>query len=699
MRDGLGEAPGTMATRAALWAPDPRRAALWAPVAFGAGVQAYFLMTVEPPLWSLAASVGLAVALFWTAARAGLALRVATVGFALAALGFGAATLRAHMVAAPVLSAEIEAVVEGRIAAVDQSRAGLPRLLLDEVRIYGLAAEATPARVRVALRSARYAEGFRPGDRVSTRARLGPPGGPVEPGAFDFRRAAWFDRLGAVGLASGPPALIARAEGPTLAGLRFDLGAALRARLPGEAGAFAAALAVGDRSGLPPDALEALRTANLAHLLAISGLHMSIVCGLAFFTLRLGLAAAPGVALRAPIKKIAAVGALAAGAGYLALSGASVATERAFVMVAVALVAVLADRPAVSLRALALAALLVLARAPESLGEAGFQMSFAATLALVAVYEGARTHGWFARRRGLARRIGLWAAALVLTSVVAGAATAPFAAYHFNRVSQLGLAANLAATPFLGLVVAPALCAAAVAAPFGLEGAPLRAAGIGIEWMLGVARWIADIPGAARPVAAAPAATLWLVVLGGLVLCLSRPRVFRAAGAATVGAGLALWLAAGPRPDALIAPGGAPVGVATATGRALAGAERSVFAAETWLRRDGDAATWREGAARPGFAAEGAWRRAVLRDGTTLHLNLGRRPDARGAVARCAGGGVVITPDFDWRVPDEDGAPACVALTRARLAETGALALRVDRSGLRLARADAADRLWSGAAR
>ncbi len=701
-----------------------RRAVLWAPVAFGGGVQMYFLARVEPLLWSALLGAALSVAVAAAAWPKGGVARFAAIAVALSALGFAAASLRAHVVAAPVLDAEVDAAVEGTILRIDQSRAGLPRLLLGAPRIYGLRAEATPARLRATLRSARYAEGLRPGDRVSVLARLGPPGGPVEPGGFDFRRFAWFDRLGAVGLARGPVAVIARGEARALDGLRFDLGETLRARLPGERGAFLAALTVGDRSGLPPDALQALRDANLAHLLAISGLHMSIVCGLAFFSIRLALALVPGLALRWPLKKIAAAGGLVVGLGYLALSGASVATERAFIMVAVALCAVLLDRPAVTLRALAVAALIVLARAPESLTEVGFQMSFAATLALVSTYEFVRARRGAFAPQGLVRRFAVYLGALVLTSLVAGLATAPFAAFHFNRVTFYGLPANLAATPVLGLIVAPALCLAGLAAPFGLHGPFLEAAGSGVAWILAVARWIAALPSATSPVAAAPVAALWAITAGGLVLCLCLQPAMRAFAGALLVCGAILWLAGVPRPELLIAADGRPVGLMTQNGRLPIEPTRSIYAVESWLRRDGDGVDWREAATRTGAWRNGPWIDAVGAKGLRVAVFTGERADLAGARRRCMGGAVVVIAGFSWprqaltagdrrllrtgedaaRAPHAPIDPAkvsadgmdCLVFDRGRLREEGAIAVHLTSGGtVRVEAADRDLRIWS----
>ena len=248
------------------------------------------------------------------------------------------------------------------------------RVTLDEVQLKRVPVERTPRRVRVSFHGDIPIE-LRPGQRVMTTAHLSPPQGPVEPGGFDFRRHAWFQELGAVGYTRTPVLLVAPAAPSGLAlrllSLRMAISARVQQVLPGDTGGFAAAVTTGDRSAMSGSSVDALRASNLAHLLAISGLHMGLLTGFVFLALRVGLSLVPALALRWPIKKLAAVGALAAASAYLALSGGSVATERAFVMVAVVLCAVLVDRRAFSLRAVALAALVVVVPASRSAPEPG----------------------------------------------------------------------------------------------------------------------------------------------------------------------------------------------------------------------------------------------------------------------------------------------------------------------------------------
>lgn len=663
-----------------------RRLPLWAPVCLGLGIQFWFLSGSEPSPATAAGAVAVAAALVRLAH--GEALRWMALGLLFVALGFAVITARARLVEAPV-AAETTALVEGRVRAIDTSRAGRARVLLDDAVVYGEPPERTPRRLRLTLEAGAPPPAI--GARVSLMARIGPPGGPVEPGGFDFRRSAFFDGLGGIGLAEGPLALLP-AVPPTLIEApillldqaRMALAAALRVQMPGDAGAFAAAIAVGDRAALPMEALQHLRDSSLAHLLAISGLHMAMATGIAFIGLRLALVLIPSWGVRWPVKKAAAGAAILVGAAYLALSGGSVATQRAFVMAAVAFGAVLVDRPAVTMRGLALAATVVLAMKPESLVDAGFQMSFAAALALVAAFETSRARFTpTARPGGRALRYGV---GLLTTSALAGLATAPFAAAIFGRMATFGLLANVAAVPVMGFLVAPGLAASALLAPFGLGSIPLAVSEAGIEWILSVARFVAELDGAVVAAPAPPASAMWLIVGGGLALALLHGPV-RLAGLAPIGFALALWADGPARPAALVAPGGGMVGVLGEGGRVLTRSRGEGYAAEIWLRGDGDLARQEEAAARKGLIVDGAWRDPGP-GAPPLAIYLGEAERPRGFLGRCARGGVVVAPRARLGV---DG--PCLVLDAAALHGRGALA--VDwRDGFPVVTEARGDRRW-----
>lgn len=655
----------------------------WVPVCVGLGIGAYFALPKEPPMAVWAALGGLlvlgAALLQRRAARHPLALAVL-----LAVAGLCLAGARAHLVAAPKLAFRYYGPVEGRIVRIDRSASDAVRLTLDRVVLSDTVPARTPARVRVSLHGEQRFIVPRPGLTVILTGHLSPPAGPVEPGGFDFQRLAWFLRLGAVGytrspvLALGPPGRALPVER-----LRMRISSAVRAKMDGEAGAFAAAITTGDRSDMGRATLEALRDANLAHLLAISGLHMGLLTGFVFSALRLGLAAVPYLALHAPTKSWAAAGALAAGAVYLALSGGNVATQRAFVMMAVVLCAVMLGRRALTLRAVAVAALIVLALRPESLTGPGFQMSFAATTALVAVFGALRDGSWQRLPRWLRPPL-----AVALSSAVAGAATAPFAAAHFNQIAQYGLLANLLTVPLMGAVVIPAAVLAACLWPFGHSWIGLSLMEPPVAWILAVAQLVAERPSALIHVPAPGPHVLPLLSLGLLWLALWQGRM-RIAGALPALAALLLW-AQTERPDLLIASDGRLAGLMTPEGRALSKAKGGSFVASIWLENDGDPADQKTAAARPGFSGD---RSALAFDisGNPAVL-LGGRGAAGRAERHCNEAVLVILP------AESKASGDCRIVDRTVLTERGSLAIHAADGLLQMTGAldRAGTRLWTG---
>ena len=565
----------------------------WAPVFMAVGIGGFFALPTEPGgRWFFAAGgLGLICAgasLRWPGGWAALGWALA-----LTAVGFCVAGSRAHRVAAPVLDWRYYGPIQGRVVAMDRSASDAVRITLDHVRLARVPPDRTPDRVRISLHGPPTE--LKPGQQIMTTGHLSPPQGPVEPGGFDFRRHAWFQGLGAVGYTRNPVLTVtpARAgqDGLRVFALRMAASYRVRAALAGDVGGFAAAVTTGDRSAVGQQALNALRASNLAHLLAISGLHMGLLAGFVFSVLRLSLTLVPAFALRMPVKKVAAVGALAAAGGYLLLSGGNVATERAFVMVAVVLIAVLVDRRAFSLRAVAMAALIVLTLRPEALLGPGFQMSFAATTALVALF------GWI-RDAPLPRAPG-WAKpvlGVVMSSAVAGLATAPVGAAHFNTLSHYGLIANLLSVPLMGVLVIPAAVLAVCLAPIGLEIVGLYPMGLGLGWILGVAQYVSALEGAQGHVVGPGPWVLPVMALGALWLALWQGRS-RALGVVPIAAAFVIW-AQTERPTVLVADSGGLVGVLTDQGRALSKSRGAGFVARNWLENDGDGADQVAAAAR-----------------------------------------------------------------------------------------------------
>lgn len=566
---------------------------LWAPVALGAGCAAYFALKSEPAAWPLCVAAALTGGGWLAAKRAGVARLVTLPMMLLAcfALGLAVAKARTDAVAAPIAPALSEpTVVEGWVVDVDSPGAAGPRVVIAPVRIRGLAPEATPVRLRATLPGAAP----EPGQAVRLFAIINPPPAPASPGAYDFGRNAYFQGMGGVafGLGEARPAFLStppwrlRAE-MWVNGARFDLARRIVARLGERTGGVAAAMTTGHEAWLDPEQVDVMRDSGLAHILSISGLHMAVVGGFAFFLVRLLVAAWPWLALRVPGKKVAAVGGLIAVGVYLVVSGAPPPAERAAITASIAFLAILMDRQAVTMHALAVAAFVVLLLQPEAIVTPGFQMSFAATAALVALVE-----AWPRRPREISapwpilavQRIGHWLMAAVLASLVAGAATGPFAMQHFNRTAMYGLAANLATAPLSDFLMMPALALGALLEPIGLGAPFLWLAGRGIALMLAIGAWVAGLPGAVITVASAPDFVLPLAFMGVLFCCLWRGPL-RWLGL-PLAASVMLWPRA-PTPDVWIGDGGTNAAWVE-SGRAVVSRPGvRQFAADVWSRRRG----------------------------------------------------------------------------------------------------------------
>jgi competence protein ComEC len=572
---------------------------LWLPVLFAGGIVAYFALYHEPAgRLAIALLLG-AIGLCLTLRNAALGLLIGGAALAFAA-GFVAAKLRTEMVRAPVLDQELRyARLTGLVETHELRDKGRARLTLRVLSLHELSSERLPFRARVTLPATKAAD-IRIGEAVALTATLQPPPEPIAPGSVDFARQAWFDRVGATGYAtSGVTRLPGAFALPwdlalwsRIDALRATVNARIGAVLPGETGAIATALVTGDRGGISREVNEAMRDSGLAHILSISGLHMAIIAGTVFWLVRTVLALVPALALRYPIKKWAAAAALAAASFYLALSGAAVPTVRSWIMMSIVLVAVMLDRPALTMRNVALAALAILIVAPESLFEPSFEMSFAAVIGLVALYEWLSQRHWHSAAdvspvmRGLPKSGGLVAGAAV-TTLVAGAAVAPFALYHFHRMTHFGLFANLVAAPLVSVLIMPMALLSLIAMPLGLEHWPLKAMGLGIELMVATGKEVASWPGAVSVLPQISGAALLLMVLGGLWLCLWQ-KPMRALGLviAAIGLGLAPQ---SDRPDILIAREGSTAALRSEGGNLVfPPATAADYSADNWLLADGD---------------------------------------------------------------------------------------------------------------
>lgn len=594
--------------------PDERdRLIVWLPVAFAAGIALYFAQSSEPERWvgplCLAGTLiaGWALRRFDAAFLAALALAVMAAGFTLA-------VERTSALNHPVLKRALAiAPIEGRIVDVEPSASG-QRVTLDRIKLRlppWRAGEIPPERIRLSVPET---PPLHPGMQIKLKAGLSPPSPPSVPGTYDFARAAWFMELGALGFTIGTPEILGDApdEGwrdsldHGVTRIRLVLTARIAeaiesAGMDRATGAISAALVTGEMGPIPTPVMEAYRDSGLAHILSISGLHMTLVAGLVFVGLRAVLAAIPPIALNADIKKVTAGAALVVIFAYLILAGSPVPTQRSFVMSSVLLIAVLLDREALSLRSVGWAAVAVLALHPEALIGASFQMSFAAVYALIALYEtmGPRLSAWRRARSGWWSVPLLYVVGVSMTTLAAGSATALYAIYHFNRYAVYALLANLLAIPVVGFWVMPAALLAVCLMPFGLDDWGWIVMGYGVAVVGWIADWVAGLPGAVLSLPAMPMEALIVITLGGLWLILWRRR-WRLFGLIGMAAGM-VWWSVSTTPDILIDGTGRLVAVKREDG-VLSFSDRVAArsARLTWARRNG------QGETSPKWSEDGA---------------------------------------------------------------------------------------------
>ena len=501
-------------------APDYQRFD-WNVAAFAAGIAIYFSLPFEPSLYPLAALCFFMVILAWFFERRLFRFHRMSVIVLLVLFGTGRAALHSAFETTPkVPSYERSYNVTGWIEAVEKSGTGFRwRIRVSEMS--GLKQGELPLRVRVRVKPS----GFKVGEGIQVRAIISRPPGPVVPGGYDPARRAFFDKLGGYGFAIGTPEQAnvitthpAERFQRRLARFRYGLADRIRNKAPPQTAGLQAALLTGVRAFIPQKQTDALRIAGLAHVLAISGLHMGLLAGGSYFVATFLLACIAPLSRRYDVRKPAAViGALAATA-YLILSGGSVATQRAYIMAIIVFLAVLMDRRAFSMRSVIVAALITLMLHPESLISVGFQMSFAAVAALVVVYSEWNERRVYRYRRGIWPKIKTNIATLTVTSFVAGTATSGFAVLHFNRIASYSLLGNMLAMPLFSFIVMPAALVSLIALPFGLEEWPLAVMGWGLSGLLRVSNWVAGLSGA---MAYVPAAQGWLIGAFGLAFLLA----------------------------------------------------------------------------------------------------------------------------------------------------------------------------------
>lgn len=578
---------------------------LWVPIFLLAGIWAYFQMGQEPSLWLTLVFAAIAIGLSSMRHKSTIAFFVA-----IAIAGFVLAKLREEVVHTPVLRGSTSgAIIGGYVADLDNRGQGRRELVVAVEEATGIPQDEIPARVRLA---AVNVDQLQIGDYITFEAYLSPLPRPVIPGGFDYGRMLYFQSIGATGRLLGEPSIEQRTVPwafeyrRIFRGMRSYISQRMIAVIPGAIGHLADAMVSGERAAIPAEMNTSLQISGLAHIISISGLHMSMVAGGVFWAVRALLALAPFFALRWPIKKIAAVAALIVGFIYMLLADSGSATERSYIMIAVMFFAVLVDRPAFSLRNLALSAIIILVITPEESVGASFQMSFLAVMGLGAFF------AWWNHREGPAeikklsraeiwlRKIANIVVASTLTTLVAGGTSSIAAAYHFGRLSPFSIVANGITLPIMGVLVMPPALVATLAMPLGLEYLPLKVMEFGLWLTMLVSDTVASWPGANVLIHQPNILGILLIFFGIATLSIGIGK-FRFAGLAAALVGLMITpLSASP--TILVEDRAANVAVLNSYGEYIfANGNKNKFVGNKWLQHNGEEITLAEAALKPGW--------------------------------------------------------------------------------------------------
>ena len=508
--------------------------------------------------------------------------------------GFAAATLHTSVNTQPTLTRAINQTIKAQVISIERRANGSRRIILDNVQSQARKLDTPlPNKIRLSLLSRSAIVNI--GDTIQANVRLSPPIGPVIPGGFDFSRNMFFKGIGASGFIYGTPQVLKAGENVSTIGSRIEqlrnlierrvVDALKMNELEGVSG-FATAVLVGTKGAIKQEDRKVLAVSGIAHLLAISGLHMALVFTFVMFAARSALARLTVIASDVPIRDIAIGLGLITTLGYYTISGGSISATRAFIMVSIMALALLCGRRALSVRNIAVAAFFILALSPAAAIGPGFQMSFMATLFLVSFstwwllpkaeqgeHKNSRGKRWF----GGFKRYGL---CLIITSSLAGLATAPIAAFHFNQFAPFGLPANLLAVPIFSIFVMPFGFLGLIAMPFGFEAYPLFVMGQGIVIIQQIAVWFEWLSQGLSATPQLNAAFLTTVFFIMLIAALLKTRLrYIALG---IGVLTLVFMPLAKKPDILISEDGKTIAIAMNDGLVVSGARAGRFETRVW---------------------------------------------------------------------------------------------------------------------
>ncbi|MEB3702923.1 ComEC/Rec2 family competence protein [Candidatus Bealeia paramacronuclearis] len=567
---------------------DKNRWFLWVPVLMGSGIAIYFALPQEPPLW--VGFLGIALFSFLTWLLRNSLLRLIPLAFLALSIGFSSASYRTYSCSTRMLNYPTPPLwMEGTVSTVElkASKKGklFQRFILSDLVSEQI--EDLPQNVRLTFRG--QGESLRPGMRVKVFAKLLPVQSPLAPGTYDFRRQSYFQKLGGTGFILKSPEIVNLPEASSLKEkletLRASMTGMFIRGMSSPNGAIGAALVTGDRAAIPEPVRIYFVDSGLAHVLAISGLHLTIVAGLMFFMIRRCLSLIPAIALRYPIKKWAALATIFMTFVYLGISGFGIPAQRSTIMTTAVMVAIMLDRTAISMRSIGLAAIFIFMTIPEAILSPSFQLSFAAVVGLIGAYESVKNpFGQWIHRGGRGRKALVYFGGITFSSLIATLATIPFTIYTFNRFTLHAIEANLVAIPLVGILIMPSAVVTCLLMPFGLEWITMPIYECGISLLVDIAKTVSSWPGA-NIFVATPSLVFVSLFTGGSLWLLIWRTPWRYLGIAPILLSL-LDLYLTKPPDILIDEKGKTMAIRLPSGEFSVSANRlKTFTSEQWQRQ------------------------------------------------------------------------------------------------------------------
>lgn len=492
---------------------------LWLVVSFGSGILTYFSLAYEPTLLLIIGITGTILFIFYLLKNTIYIWLINILLFF--CLGIDAAKLRTIYIDSPKLVVEMQEVkISGIISDIATTLKG-KQVVLEKLYISGLDRSTVPKKAKITINGNNTE--FQVGDIIKCKANLKPPSSPIVPGGYNFALQHYFDQIGATGYAISKIYVIKHNKSSFwnyISNLRLEIAKRIKDSLGQKTGSIAAALIMGEQSSIDKNILSDMRISGLTHILSVSGLHLSMVSIICFFTIRLLLSFSLYLGQNYDSKKIASYISLIITLGYLLISGMQIAAIRSYIMVVCIIIAILLDRQENALRSVFLAAFVMMLLTPEVVLHPSFQMSFFAVIALVSGYEYYLSMFFSNKEHNIVSKVRNYFIGSLAATFIAGLATAPFAIYHFNQYSNYSLLANLIISPVTSFIIMPMVMLTCLFYPFHLENISLSIMEIGIKIMLKIANWISQFPSAMLILPNMNNNTLLLLAFGLLWLCI-----------------------------------------------------------------------------------------------------------------------------------------------------------------------------------